>query len=372
MSADRVMFPLAALFALAAIPGWLILHHASMPVASAWHGHEMLFGYAFSVIAGFLVTRTSRGVLAALVATWIAARVAVAANTGVWAVVAGLSFPATVLAAAAPPLLRGAKRAENRIVPAILVGLLWLDAMWWAGAPWLGPAVERRALLGAIDLLSLLMLVVGGRALPAAVGGHLERHGIARTDMIRSGYELPLAASMAIAFVSDLSGLQEIAGLFSIGAALLTLWRASSWRLGYALRQAPLRALALAYLWLIPALILKGGAQLMSTSLLAHALHGFTIGALGSLTGVMMVRTALLRMGKPLSSFKEINLAVLLLGLSAVLRLLALPSLPGREIWLWASAGAWVVAFAILLVGLLFTYSVPARAKGANRKRDIR
>jgi uncharacterized protein involved in response to NO len=69
LSADRLMLPLSALFALLTVPGWLMLRHASIPVPASWHGHEMLFGYTLSVIAEFLVTRISRGVLAALART---------------------------------------------------------------------------------------------------------------------------------------------------------------------------------------------------------------------------------------------------------------------------------------------------------------
>ncbi len=78
--------------------------------------------------------------------------------------------------------------------------------------------------------------------------------------------------------------------MFSIGAALVTLPRAAFWGPGYAFRQPQLRSLARADLWLIAALILKGGAQLISTLSATHSLHGFTVGALGSLTLVMMAR----------------------------------------------------------------------------------
>lgn len=360
LSADRAMFPLAALFALAAVPGWLVVRGASLPLPPTWHGHEMLFGYVLAVVAGFLVTRTSVGVITALLSTWLAARLATLAGGGAWAMVAGLSFTAAVIAAAAPPLLRGAKRGENRIAPAILFVLLLIDALWWTGAVWFGATVQQRALLGAIDVFALLMLVVGGRALPAAVGGYLERQGISRVDMIRSGYELPLAGLMAVACVADLAGAHSVAGAFNIAAALVTVWRARVWRLQYTVRHVQLWSLALAYLWLVPALLVKGIAQLMPAMPVSHWLHAFTVGALGSLTLVMMTRTALLRMRKPLAPFGYVGVAVLLVSLSALLRLAAVPSAAIRETWLWLSAGAWMLAFAILVVSLVHAYR-PAR-----------
>jgi uncharacterized protein involved in response to NO len=59
--AHRLLFPLAATFALAAPPFWLALRGAHPGMDGAlWHGHEMLFGYALAVIAGFLSTRPTR------------------------------------------------------------------------------------------------------------------------------------------------------------------------------------------------------------------------------------------------------------------------------------------------------------------------
>lgn len=356
LSADLAMFPVATVFALVAIPGWLVVRGASIPMPANWHGHEMIFGYALAVVAGFLVTRTSRGVLLALILTWIAARLAAFVGGSAWAFVAGLSFPATVIAAAAPPLLRGAKRGENKIAPMVLFVLLSLDAIWWSGRMWFGASVQQHVLLAAIDVLGLLMLVVGGRALPAAVGGYLERQGIARADMIRSGYELPLAGIMALAAFSDLVGLPAIAGACSIAAALTTLWRVAFWRLHYTVRHVQLWSLALAYLWLIPAFLIKGIGQLAPVAPVTHLLHAFTIGALGSLTLVMMSRTALLRMRKPLAAFTSVGVAVLLLAASAALRLAAAPSAVNREWWLWLSAGAWMIAFSILLIRLWRAY----------------
>lgn len=348
-SADRLFFPLAALHALIAVPLWLALRPSLVP---AWHGHEMLFGYALAVVAGFLVSRASAAQVRLLFATWVAARLAGACSPGIVSALLGLSFPLALLFAAAPPLLRGARRGENRIAPAVLAVLLVLDAVWWIGAVRGDPLLEQRALFAAIDVLALLILVVGGRALPAAVGGYLERRGIPRADMIRSGYELPLAALMGAGAGADLFGYAHLAGALNIAAALVTLWRARRWRLRYVFRRPELWSLALAYLWLVPALVLKGVAP--AAPLAMTVVHGFTVGALGSITVVMMARTAALRARRPLAGFGVIGVAVMLVTLAAVLRLAAIPAAALPEPALWASAGAWMLAFTMLLVRLLW------------------
>ena len=56
----RPFYLLAATFAALSVPLWLAQYAGLLPApyvrGPAWHGHEMLFGYALAVIAGFLFT----------------------------------------------------------------------------------------------------------------------------------------------------------------------------------------------------------------------------------------------------------------------------------------------------------------------------
>jgi uncharacterized protein involved in response to NO len=349
--AYRLLFPLATLFALAAVPLWLGVRQAH-PVLTGteWHGHEMLFGFAFAVIAGFLSTRPARAATWIMAATWIAARIAAAMASGPLAFIVGTAFPVTVFIVTAPPLFAGAKRRENRILPAILGGLVAADAAWWAGKVWFGPLVQTRALLATTDLIALLLLFVGGRALRAAVGGHLVRRGAARRDFTQPRYELPLAALVGGAAVCDALALETVAGALCIGAAILTLVRVIPWQLHRALSQPHLWALALGYLWLVPGLALKGIAQLGGIIPVTGMLHGVGIGALGTLTLVMMARTTTLRARKPIVNFADIGIAALLVSTAAFARLIV-PVVPTEQHGLlWLAAVAWTSAFLVLLV----------------------
>ena len=87
--AFRPFFILAALFAAIGVPLWLHVRAGDLTYAghlagSLWHGHEMIFGFAVAVFAGFLLTAaqnwtgrtTARGLpLGMLALLWIAARV---------------------------------------------------------------------------------------------------------------------------------------------------------------------------------------------------------------------------------------------------------------------------------------------------------
>jgi uncharacterized protein involved in response to NO len=78
IAAHRWFFPAALSLACAGIPLWTAVYAgwtAWPPLAAAWHGHEMLFGYALAVVAGFLLARLDRSELALMLGTWLLARV---------------------------------------------------------------------------------------------------------------------------------------------------------------------------------------------------------------------------------------------------------------------------------------------------------
>src|SRR5689334_7294075 len=90
----RPFFLLAALFASSALPLWLLVLGGAVTTppyldASAFHGHEMLQGFAVAVLAGFLLTavgnwtqrETAVGApLFGLALLWLAGRAALLAS----------------------------------------------------------------------------------------------------------------------------------------------------------------------------------------------------------------------------------------------------------------------------------------------------
>jgi len=350
----RLLFPLATLFAIIAIPLWLAFRAMSPAsvVDAAWHGHEMLFGYAFAVIAGFLATRTTPTVAWLLAGTWLAARIAAASGGGLIAFIAGLAFPLTLLFVTTPQLFRAAKRRENKILPLLLTALVAANLAGWSGLAGFGPQLKNVALLVAIDLVALLLLLIGGRALRAAIGGHIERQGIERRDRLQPRYELPLAILVGSAAVFDTFSYESLAGTVCIGAAVLTLMRVIPWQLHYSLSRPAVWSLALGYLWLVAGLAVKGIAQLGGYIPVTEMIHGIGIGALGTLTLVMMARTAMLRTRKPITGFRDIGSAALLISAAALARLAA-PFVPvAQHGLLWFAAITWSCAFLILLARL--------------------
>ncbi|MBX6323572.1 MAG: NnrS family protein, partial [Rhodospirillaceae bacterium] len=144
----RPFFLLAGVVATAWVPLWLLVRQglAEPPdhlAANVWHGHEMVFGYAVAVLAGFLLTAgrvwtglpTASGAhLAGLALLWLAGRVLLLADVAPAAAAAvDLAFLPALAATMAVPLLR-ARNRRNFVFLAVLAALFALNLLVHLGA----------------------------------------------------------------------------------------------------------------------------------------------------------------------------------------------------------------------------------------------
>lgn len=318
----------------------------------------MLFGYALAVVSGYLINRVSLMMLGGLFLAWLGARLAAfgVIEDDLTAALPGLVFAALVVYLVASPFLRAAKKAENRVFGPLFIAIGLCELTYQLGIIKGLPGAKSIALLIAVDLFTLLLLLMGGRIIAPAVAGHFHRRGRFLAARVQPRLERIAIVCMLAMLVSDLiPKAAPAAGMFALGAAAVTAIRAGRWQLWHVLDQPHLWALGLGYIWLIPGLGLKGVAQVFGTPSLAETLHGITIGALGTLTLVVMARTRLQRSRQGLDYFSDIGAAALLVSLAAVLRLAApLASGSGQVLLLlWGSAIAWLVAFGLLLRRLI-------------------
>src|SRR3982750_4574727 len=134
----RPFFLLAAIQAGLSILAWLPMFYGELSVSSAfaprdWHVHEMLYGFLPTVIPGFLFTAIPnwpgrlpiQGTsLAALVAVWLAGRVAVTLSADIgWAfgVAVDDAFPTLVGPAGPPEIIAGGNWRNLPVVVLVLV-----------------------------------------------------------------------------------------------------------------------------------------------------------------------------------------------------------------------------------------------------------
>jgi len=349
MAPWRLLFPLAALGGGLAPVIWLT---GLLPAEAEarWHGHEMLFGFAGAVIGGFLVNRRTPGLAPALAIAWLLARAATLCTPSVPVALLGLGYPLLLPWLAGYPLWRSARRLRNRLAPLVLAGLALLDGTWWWGRLTADPALQDGSLFAGLVLLALLLLVMGGRALHTAVAGALDRQGRPRRDLAAAGLETALGPLLLVAAACVAVGRPDWASGPLLLAGGLALWRLPWAHASWLAAEPRLATLAAGQLWVGIGLLLAAGSAWLETGTAIAAWHGLGLGALGTLTLVMIARTAALRTRRPLTRFADMALATGLVAAATIARLVAPVA---GEATLWLAASGWALACLLLLRRLL-------------------
>jgi uncharacterized protein involved in response to NO len=340
---------LAVLFGLLAPPRYLAGTH--------WHAHEMLFGYTAAVIAGFLLTAARNwsglptaagGRLAALVALWLAARLAPWLGAPAW-LIGALDiafFPA--LALSLRRALWQGPNPVNRLFLVVFGGFTLASLLVNLDGMGVLPGLAARGQRLMLDLVIVLMLVVGGRVMPfftrAAIPGAAP---VSRPwlDKLVFGAVLAMLALHLALPSSPLAG--RLAGVAALAAGVLLLARLAGWHDRRAWGLPMLAVLYLGFLWLAAGLILDGIAafRLLPPSI---ALHAITAGAIGTLTLGMMARVTLGHTGRAMHASRLTLLAFALVTVAALLRSIAVWLAPGLYTgWMLAAGTCWIGAFAL-------------------------
>lgn len=353
-------FPLASLYAALAVPlfaaGWTGLMPALPGLrTSAGHAHELLFGYALAVVCGFLINRVEWPRLALLLGLWLCARLAfLFVPESLLAAASNIGFAAVLAATAAPRFMKAAKKWRNRLTGPLLIALCACAAGFHLVLA-RGGGFTRYLVLGeAVVLFALLMLFFGGRLIAPAAAGAIERSGgslAARVQPVIEG--AILLAMIGAALTGLLPQLRALHGLLLVIAGALAITRLLRWRLWRCAARVDLLCLGAGYAWLGVGLVMLGASRGFDIGLPpAAATHAITIGALGTLTTGIMLRTRLLRLRVELARVAPGFVAMAaLIALATLARLLSAGSVYG----LLPAAIAWSLALG-LLFGLLSRY----------------
>lgn len=364
----RLFFLGATLFASLGIFLWAVfLHLGVLPASSLtpllWHGHEMLFGFAGALIAGFLLTAvanwtgrrtTTPATLALLFVIWLAARLGFlmpdVAPFTVVATVDCLFFPLLAVSVARPILQT--RNYRNLFVIILLLALATADILFFLGTHNTIRLAPSRILIWTIDLLAMLMLIIGGRVIPFFTSRALPAVRVIRNMWVERAVNIGAGLLVLIDILLPASA---ILGIASLLVAVLALIRLIGWRPWRVWSEPMLWVLHLGYVWLIAGLVLRGLALLHGTPLEITSLHAITVGALGSLAIGMMLRVSQGHTGRTLQAGYAAGTAFILVSIAAVLRLTDLPGMLSLAGVLWATA------FTILLFKLLPIQFGPSR-----------
>ncbi len=346
-----------------AIWGWQFGHGLMLPTAfgwAGWHAHEMVFGYLFAALAGFLLTAVPNWTgrmplqgapLAALSALWLVGRLAVltSAVIGPWtAMVLDLAFPAALLAVLAREVVAG--RNWRNLPVCICVGVL-LAACALDHASLVSGLPPRTGLRLAIATFAMLIALVGGRIVPSFTRNWLAKRGAERMPAKHGWLDRATLGATAIAGLAwtIAPSADATAGLAG-AAALANLARMMRWRGHATWREPLLLVLHVGYAWLVVGFAALALAPVVSGLTATAALHALTAGAMGTMPLAVMTRATLGHTGRALHADVPTTLCFVLVVLAAVLRTVA-TAIPDWTLALYGLAVlGWLAAFTIFLV----------------------
>ena len=370
----RPFYLFAGIFAAVSVPLWAARYAGWLGEwvyfsESVWHAHEMVFGYAFAVIVGFLFTAVrnwtgrptpSGPALAVIAGLWLAARVLAFTPWTLLAAAADVGFALAAALGIGVPLVASGNR-RNYFFIGVLLALGAVNLAFYLAKQGSLDVAVGDGVQVALDLVLFVMAVMGGRVIPMFTANALPGSKPARHKWL----ERAALASVLLLIAADLLPLRE--GLVAVVAALAALAHAARlalWRPWLTLRRPILWILHASYGWIVIHLALRALAPLEAFpgSLATHAL---TVGAIGGLTLGMMTRTARGHSGRPLAAGAAEIAAYALVQLAAAVRVLvplAAPSLYFGAVGL--SALLWSLAFA-LFAAVYWPILARARADGA-------
>lgn len=351
----RPFFLLAGAMATTFIPLWLFVHFGKVTLPSrlypaSWHAHEMIFGFAVAVIAGFLLTAVrnwtnlptpSGAPLGVLVALWLLGRVAVFFDVllprGVSAALDLTFIPAFAIAIAIP-IVKSKNWRNLGFLP--LLSLLFLaNLAFHANGLW-----AARALRFSLAVIVAIIVVVGGRVIPMFTANALKL-----TVKKHRWLDWASLASVGVVAVLELvPPAEKVLAVAAIVAGALNGARMAGWQ-PLATRKTPiLWVLHVGYAWLALGLVLQGGAVFVPQWIKTAPMHVTAVGAIATLILGMTTRVSLGHTGRMLAVPASIAFSYVVLTVAVVLRGVAPLIAPTIYMWLLiASGAAWALAFAI-------------------------
>ncbi|BCX89037.1 uncharacterized protein involved in response to NO [Methylomarinovum tepidoasis] len=340
----RPFFLFGAGFSLLALALWLGPH---FPARLAWHAHEMVYGFAAAIVAGFLLTAvrnwTGRatvegGPLAVLFALWLGARLlSLGGKIALTAAILDLLFLLGLLASIARPIWQVRQWRQWGVMTCVAV-LAAGQTGHLAGILTSDPAIAQLGIWSGLYAILGLILIIGRRVIP-----FFTERGVGYPVTLRQfdwidRSAMPLFTAFAIATLLWPGAWPQ--RLLAATLAILHAIRLGGWYTPGIWRRPLLWILHLAYAWLVVGFLLSAWDVRLAS-------HAFTVGGMGGMILGMICRVSLGHTGRSIH-LPPAGITILFVALSAAAVLRGLgPLLWPQATWLWfhLAGGLWALAY---------------------------
>lgn len=376
----RPFFLVGSMYAVIAILPWVGRFMSpggrgipGLPIpTTAWHAHEMLFGFAAAIIAGFFLTAvpswTNRqpvsGLpLGALVLVWVLGRVVnwMPEHTQPFTTaIIDIAFIPFLVALVIRALIAGWSK-RNLIFLPIFAGLFAANVMIHLDRLGIVDGLAAQGHRLALDLIIALIIILGGRVIPSFTTNYLRNHGEtslpAQSDRMT---QLAVLSAAVMVIVNQVAPDTTVSGVVYILMALINAGRFIGWR-GHRIIRVPILWILFAgYGFVIAGLVASAGAILGDALPRAAADHLLTIGGIGCMTLGIMTRASLGHTGRTPKASLSMIIAFLSVSAASLVRALGPAIAPDQYSVFMVMAGIlWVVAFTIFTLKFFTILTTP-------------
>ena len=372
----KPFFLLASAFSVLSMVAWTAIYTfrlipADLPFSLfAWHAHELVYGFAVAVVAGFLLAAlpewtnvaTVRGYkLALLLGVWAVPRFVFLSTPRFLpvAAVCDLLFSCGLAAAVAHPIVCSRSWRQSGVLSKVLL-LGSGNLCFYLGAFGVFPDGIQLSLYGGLYLIVSLILTVGGRVMPG---------------FIQNGVDYPVSLSaptwvsalsmvlFLVFFVVDLAQSDSSSSQYlALCLGVLTCVKLYRWHTPGIWTRPLLWGLYVSFASIAVGFWLLGTRSYTGISKTV-ALHAFTVGGIGMATLSMMVRAALGHYGGDVRNPpQQTAVALVLLLVAEVFRVILPIVFPAYYgILIAVSQVGWIVAYGLLTVMLVRIFSSEPR-----------
>ncbi|WED27788.1 NnrS family protein [Vibrio sp. DW001] len=365
----RPFFLFGSLYTVLSILVWVYSFQYGQPSALNvpalwWHVHEMLFGFAMAIVAGFVLTavQTWTGIngtkgfrLGVIVSLWALPRLLFWTQTPLWLIsIVEALFLAAVTYEVGFRVIKSKGWRNLFFVPLFVLALIANFASY-ATIKGLPPFPSLAVWQAMLWWFMLLLSVMGGRVIPFFTARKFNFEKAQPQLWLDVGANLPLVMLFVLSFFPLAN--QQLSQAFLLVGALFQFIRFARWKPWLTLSEPLVWSLHGAYLC-IPLGLLASG---LSEGFFKHSMiHLFAIGALSGVILAMISRVTMGHTGHAIYEGPRMWPAFLALFIAALIRSFAVALFPEHLMLLVNSAAVlWTIAFVMFLYNFAIMLMTP-------------
>ena len=382
----RIFFSAAAIFAIITMVLWAFVFtgHTAIEAQTLnplyWHGHEMIYGYALAVVAGFLLTavKTWTGVmmpfgykLLGIFVCWLLARLGwiafglgvTIAGSSAWLLYAAAVFDLLFIGSMAFVIFRAVLQVKQYKQMGILAKLALLtlgNGLCYWGIISANMNMTKLGVYLGFYLIIGLVLTIGRRVVPFFIERGLSipnAKGVAETVKVRNNKAQDIASLLFFFtfFIADLFYPNKyLLTISALGVAVVNIVRLMGWYHRGIWQKPLLWSLFVAFFGMCVSFILYALQPWLGYNH-SIAVHGLSIAGVGMMTVAMMARVSLGHTGRSIHTPpKTVNIMFGLMVLVFVSRVfLPLFDMSHYLLWIMIAQSAWIACFVVFCISYL-------------------